>query len=78
MSVYGVSYIEEGKYKNNIKGTTKMTKAYTTWKSMLGRCYYLEKVWQKHKKRITEREVLKKRTGCRTNINKTCGTQGNQ
>lgn len=42
MSVYGVGYIGEGKYKSNIKGTTKMTKAYTTWKSMLGRCYYLD------------------------------------
>lgn len=37
ISVYGHGYIGEGKYKPSVKG--KHTPEYTTWKSMLTRCY---------------------------------------
>lgn len=37
---YGVGFNSKGKYKTKING--KYTKAYTTWYSMLGRCYRIK------------------------------------
>lgn len=51
-SVYGIGYKGIGKYKSEIAG--KPTKVYTTWNSMLERCYS-EKF---HKRQSTYRDVI--------------------
>ena len=44
-TVYNIGYLGEGKYKSKING--KFTRCYTTWRSMLNRCYN-ERFKQKH------------------------------